>query len=154
MTDRFKEQADNLLRSLSPFWFERQDAIAAALSEMHEAGMREGGGTDLRSSRRLRERADISRHPQAGGEGMTGFALDPTKPLPKKWMDCTTSNCDVIRLLCQPHEGYVMARKKRAAPFVLSVRDLLSGRYQPMGVEPQSPGFKDSRRHPPPGGEI
>lgn len=41
MTDRFKEQADNLLRSLSPFWFERQDAIAASLSEMHEAGRRE-----------------------------------------------------------------------------------------------------------------
>lgn len=67
---------------------------------------------------------------------MRGFAVDPTEPLPKRWVDCRTSDCDVIRLLCQPHEGYVMARKKGAAPFVLSVRDLLSGRYQPMEVKP------------------
>lgn len=41
MTERFKEHADNLLRSLSPFWFERQDAIATALSDAYEAGRRE-----------------------------------------------------------------------------------------------------------------
>ena len=59
---------------------------------------------------------------------MTGFAYDPTEPLPKRWI----GKNGLIRLLCQPHEGYIMARSSGAMPFVLSVRDLLGGEYEPV----------------------
>lgn len=57
---------------------------------------------------------------------MTGYAVDPSSPLPKRWED----DHGTIRVMCEPHEGYVMARRKGAAPFVISVRDLLSGKYR------------------------
>lgn len=59
---------------------------------------------------------------------MSGYAIDPTQPLPKIWKDAIGE----IRVMCNPHEGYVMARRKGSAPFVLSVRELLSGKYDPL----------------------
>lgn len=59
---------------------------------------------------------------------MSGYAIDPLAPFPKRWGD----ERGEIRVMCDPHEGYVMARRRGAAPFVISVRDLLSGKYEPI----------------------
>lgn len=64
---------------------------------------------------------------------MTGYVFDPTEPLPKRWKDSRGP----IRLVCQPHEGYIMVRRPSAAPFILSVRDLLSGAYDPILPKPR-----------------
>ena len=34
--------------------------------------------------------------------------------------------------MTEPVEGYVMARRRGAAPFVISVRELLDGRFVPV----------------------
>jgi hypothetical protein len=59
---------------------------------------------------------------------MTGYAIDPTSPIHKKWTD----ENGPIRVLCEPAEGYVMIRRPGAMPGVISVRDLLCGKYTPV----------------------
>lgn len=59
---------------------------------------------------------------------MSGYAIDPFAPLPKRWED----EHGEIRVMCEPHEGYVMARRKGCIPFVIRVIDLLSGEYEPI----------------------
>lgn len=60
---------------------------------------------------------------------MSGYAVDPIEPLPKRWKD---KNGPIRLMTRSPVEGYVMARRPGAAPFVLSVPDLLSGEWEPI----------------------
>lgn len=60
---------------------------------------------------------------------MTGYVYTPGSPLPKRWVDAAG---EIRLLMTQPVEGYVMARRRGAAPFVISVRDLLDGRFMPV----------------------
>lgn len=65
---------------------------------------------------------------------MSGYAIDPTQPLPKRWRD----NYGPMRLMTvEPVEGYVMARRAAGFPFVLSVRDLLGGKWEPILPKPK-----------------
>lgn len=65
---------------------------------------------------------------------MSGYVYDPTAPLPQRWKDKTGP----IRLMIiSPVEGYVMARRPGASPFVISVRDLLSGWWEPILPTPK-----------------
>lgn len=60
---------------------------------------------------------------------MIGYAVNPLQPLPRRWKD----KIGPIRLMnVEPIEGYVMARRPGAAPFILSVRDLLNGDREPI----------------------
>lgn len=60
---------------------------------------------------------------------MTGYTHTPVSPLPKRWVDAAG---EIRLLMTEPAEGYVMARRRGAAPFVISVRDLLDGRFMPV----------------------
>lgn len=60
---------------------------------------------------------------------MTGYVYTPGSPLPKRWVDAAG---EIRLLMTTPAEGYVMARRRGAAPFVISVRDLLDGRFMPV----------------------
>jgi len=60
---------------------------------------------------------------------MTGHVINPLSPLPKRWVDAAG---EIRLLMTEPVEGYVMARRRGAAPFVISVRELLSGRFMPV----------------------
>lgn len=60
---------------------------------------------------------------------MTGYVINPLSPLPKRWVDAAG---EIRLLMTTPAEGYVMARRRGAAPFVISVRDLLDGRFVPV----------------------
>lgn len=62
----------------------------------------------------------------------TSYVIDPTEPLPKRWKD----ERGPIRVMCEPVEGYIMARRPGAAPFILSVRELLRGDYEPIIKKP------------------
>lgn len=64
---------------------------------------------------------------------MSGYAIDPMQPLPKRWRD----KGGPLRLMCEPHDGYVMMRRPGAMPFVESVRGLLSGKYEPVLPPPR-----------------
>lgn len=64
---------------------------------------------------------------------LAGYAIGPTETLPKRWRDAIGP----LRIMCEPCEGYVMARRPGAAPFVLSVRDLLSGDFSPILPKPR-----------------
>lgn len=61
-----------------------------------------------------------------------GYVIDPTEPLPKRWKD----ERGPIRVMCEPIEGYIMARRPGAAPFILSMRELLRGDYEPILKKP------------------
>lgn len=57
------------------------------------------------------------------------YAVDPTQPLPKRWKD----SIGPIRLLMTaPVEGWLLARRPGAAAFAITVRDLLSGNFEPI----------------------
>jgi len=60
---------------------------------------------------------------------MTGYVISPGSRLPKRWVD---AGGEIRLLMTEPVEGYVMARRRGAAPFVISVRDLLDGRFMPV----------------------
>lgn len=67
--------------------------------------------------------------------------IAPGERFPGRWED----DHGQIRIMCEPVEGYVMARRKGAMPFVISVRDLLSGRkiggkgpFHPLGSKRKS----------------
>ncbi len=60
---------------------------------------------------------------------MTGYVISPGTPLPKRWVDAAG---EIRLLMTEPVEGYVMARRRGAAPFVISVRELLDGRFMPV----------------------
>ncbi|WP_156420734.1 hypothetical protein [Aureimonas sp. AU22] len=73
------------------------------------------------------------------------FAISPGAPIPKRWM----SPGGPIRVMCEPVEGYVLARRPQAIPFVLSVSELLgSARHpHPHGpFEPVETGTKGRER--------
>jgi len=58
-----------------------------------------------------------------------GYAINPMQPLPKRWFDAIGP----IRVICEPHAGWIMARRHdNATPFVLSVRELLGGKFTPI----------------------
>ena len=59
---------------------------------------------------------------------MSGYAINPMQPLPKRWKDAGGP----LRVMCEPHDGYVMMRRPGAMPFVVSVRELLGGKYEPI----------------------
>ena len=60
---------------------------------------------------------------------MSGYVFDPTSPIHKLWQD----EVGPIRVMCEPVQGYVMARRPGAKPFVVSVRELHSGeKYHPV----------------------
>lgn len=59
---------------------------------------------------------------------MTGYVYSPGSPLPKRWVGVKG---EIRLLMTAPVEGYLMARYRGAAPFVISVRDLLDGRFMP-----------------------
>lgn len=61
---------------------------------------------------------------------MSGYAISLLASFPKRWRD----EHGEIRVMGEPIEGYVMARRKGSAPFVISVRDILSGKqWHPVG---------------------
>lgn len=62
------------------------------------------------------------------------YAIDPTQPLPKRWTD---KNGPLRVMTTHPVEGYVMVRRPGAMPTVVSVSDLLSGRYEPILPKPK-----------------
>lgn len=63
------------------------------------------------------------------------YAVDPTQPLPKRWSD----DLGPIRVMTpNPVEGYVMIRRPGAMPSVISVSDLLGGRYEPILPKPKT----------------
>jgi hypothetical protein len=66
---------------------------------------------------------------------MSGYAFDPTEPLPKRWKD---KNGPIRLMMTSPVEGYVMARRPGGAPFILSVTDLLSGWWEPILPTPKT----------------
>jgi hypothetical protein len=51
------------------------------------------------------------------------YALSPAAPFPKRWR---ASDGRSFRVICEPSEGYVMARFPRAMPFVISVKQILN----------------------------
>ena len=63
-----------------------------------------------------------------------GYVIDPTEPLPKRWKDARGT----IRVMCEPVEGYVMVRRPGVGPFILSVRELLRGGYEPILKKPSA----------------
>jgi adenylosuccinate synthase len=68
------------------------------------------------------------------------YAYDPTSPIHKLWQD----DKGHVRVICEPAQGYVMARRPGAMPFVISVSDLLSGkRYQPV-IRPKAKSVRDA----------
>lgn len=59
---------------------------------------------------------------------MQQYVIDPTAPFPKRWED----HLGKTRVMAGPVEGYVMVRRHGAAPFVLSVKELLNNKPHPM----------------------
>jgi len=68
--------------------------------------------------------------------------IAPGAPIPKRWK----SPGGPIRVMCEPVEGYVMARRPQAAPFVLSVRELLGSSQHPHHFGPFEPIISATRR--------
>ncbi|CAI2936054.1 ribonuclease H family protein [Aminobacter niigataensis] len=58
---------------------------------------------------------------------MTSYVIDPTVPLPKRWRD----GHGPIRIMGEPQEGYVLARRPGCMPFVLTVKQLLNAEKHP-----------------------
>lgn len=56
------------------------------------------------------------------------YVLSPAASFPKRWR---ASDGRSFRVICEPSEGYVMARFPRAVPFVLSVKELLNASRHP-----------------------
>jgi hypothetical protein len=56
------------------------------------------------------------------------YVIDPLAPLPKRWTD----HLGPIRILAEPAEGWVLARRRGAAPFALRVRTLLNTDRDPV----------------------
>jgi len=56
------------------------------------------------------------------------YALDPLAPFPKRWFD----HIGNITVMCEPVKGYVMCRRPRAVPFVLSVAQMLNAEKHPV----------------------
>lgn len=50
------------------------------------------------------------------------YVIDPDAPLPRRWLD----HYGPIRVMCEPVEGYVLAKRPRCRPFVLHVSELLN----------------------------
>lgn len=65
------------------------------------------------------------------------YVIDVMSPFPKQWRD----HIGPIRVMCEPHEGYVMVRRPGATPFVLSVRNILNSvshpTHGPFEMEPR-----------------
>jgi hypothetical protein len=49
------------------------------------------------------------------------YVVSPLAPFPKRWR---AGDGRSFRVICEPSEGYVMARFPRAVPFVLSVKEI------------------------------
>lgn len=63
-------------------------------------------------------------------EPFVHYALDPTAKFPKRWQDYIST----LRVICEPHEGWVMVRRPGCKPFVLHVSDLCNAtRHAPHG---------------------
>ena len=58
----------------------------------------------------------------------TKYVIDPLEPFPKRWFD----HIGNITVMCEPVKGYVMVRRPGAAPFVLSVREMLNTDKNPV----------------------
>lgn len=75
------------------------------------------------------------KNPPALEAGGYGYAIKPLQPLPKYWFDAIGP----IRVMCEPHAGYIMARRHdNSTPFVLSVRELLGGKFTPILPKPRT----------------
>lgn len=55
------------------------------------------------------------------------FVIDPLAPFPKRWRD----HHGPIRVMTEPVEGYLMARRPGAVPFVLAVTQILNAERHP-----------------------
>jgi len=56
------------------------------------------------------------------------YVIGATDKFPKRWRD----HHGPIRVMTEPIEGYVMVRRPRAVPFVLSVAQLLNAEGHPV----------------------
>lgn len=56
---------------------------------------------------------------------MKQYVIDPTMPFPKRWKD----SIGPIRVMSEPIEGYLMCRRPRGIPFILSVEQILNIKF-------------------------
>lgn len=56
------------------------------------------------------------------------YAVDPMAPFPKRWID---ANGNPIRVMGEPIQGYLLARRPGCMPFAISVRHILNAERHP-----------------------
>lgn len=56
------------------------------------------------------------------------YIISPLAKFPKRWRD----HLGPIRVMCEPVEGYLLARRPGAAPFAISVREMLNAEKHPV----------------------
>ncbi len=72
------------------------------------------------------------------GELPTKYAMAIGGKIHKRWM----TPGGPIRIMCEPVEGYVMARRPQAIPFTLTVRELMGASRHPHPHGPFEPILK------------